>query len=107
VAGFFVLFVAKKLRLGVLSARWRSRQWRGTRPTRFKLTKHGQALWLGRGDLFTRPDAAESFCHCSEEACESFGWLVHAFSIIQNHFHLALETPEPNLSLGMQWLQGT
>ena len=26
---------------------------------------------------------------------------------MRNHFHLALETPEPNLSLGMKWLQGT
>ena len=23
-----------------------------------------------------------------------------------NHYHLALETPEPNLSAGMKWLQG-
>lgn len=27
--------------------------------------------------------------------------------VICNHYHLALETPEPNLSDGMQWLQGT
>ena len=27
--------------------------------------------------------------------------------ILGNHFHLALETPEPNLSEGMKWLQGT
>jgi hypothetical protein len=26
---------------------------------------------------------------------------------MRNHFHLALETPAPNLSDGMQWLQGT
>ena len=26
---------------------------------------------------------------------------------MSNHFHLVLETPEPNLSDGMQWLQGT
>jgi hypothetical protein len=26
---------------------------------------------------------------------------------MSNHFHLAVETPEPNLSLGMKWLQGT
>ncbi len=27
--------------------------------------------------------------------------------VMRNHFHLALETPEPNLSVGMKWLQGT
>src|SRR5262245_12557187 len=26
---------------------------------------------------------------------------------MSNHFHLTLETPEPNLSEGMKWLQGT
>jgi len=26
---------------------------------------------------------------------------------MRNHFHLALETPEPNLSEGVKWLQGT
>lgn len=24
-----------------------------------------------------------------------------------NHYHLRLETPEPNLTAGMQWLPGT
>jgi len=33
--------------------------------------------------------------------------VAHAFSIMGTHFHLAIETPEPNLSDGMQWLQGT
>jgi hypothetical protein len=32
---------------------------------------------------------------------------LHAFVVMRNHFHLAVETPEPNLSLGMKWLQGT
>jgi hypothetical protein len=26
---------------------------------------------------------------------------------MRNHFHLAVETPKPNLSVGMRWLQGT
>ena len=32
---------------------------------------------------------------------------VHAYVVMRNHFHLALETPKPNLSQGMKWLQGT
>ena len=31
---------------------------------------------------------------------------MHAYVIRRNHFHLAVETPEPNLSLGLKWLQG-
>jgi REP element-mobilizing transposase RayT len=41
------------------------------------------------------------------EAAGRFGWRLHAFVVMRNHFHLAVETPEPNLSDGMKWLQGT
>ncbi len=60
-----------------------------------------------RRDLFAAAGAAESFQACLAEAAASFGWRVHAFVIMRNHYHLAVETPEPNLSLGMKWLQGT
>jgi putative transposase len=60
-----------------------------------------------RRDLFADAGAANSFCRCLDQACVSYGWLVHAFVVMRNHFHLAVETPEPNLSEGMKWLQGT
>lgn len=60
-----------------------------------------------RRDLFAGKGAAESFERCLFEAAERFSWRVHAFVIMRNHFHLALETPEPNLSAGMGWLQAT
>lgn len=60
-----------------------------------------------RRDLFTTDGAARSFYGCLDEACTSYGWRAHAFAIMGTHFHLAIETPEPNLSAGMQWLQGT
>lgn len=41
------------------------------------------------------------------EACERFGWRLHAYCLMGNHFHLCLSTPEGNLSAGMGWLQGT
>jgi REP element-mobilizing transposase RayT len=60
-----------------------------------------------RRDLFAGKGAAESFQACLGEAAERFGWRLHAFAIMRNHFHLAVETLEPNLSDGMKWLQGT
>ena len=60
-----------------------------------------------RRDVFAPKGAAESFEQCLFEACEKAGWRLHAFVIMRNHFHLAVETPEPNLSTGMKWLQGT
>src|ERR1043165_5266944 len=44
---------------------------------------------------------------CPFEACARSHWLLHAFAVMSNHFHLALETPEGNLVAGMQWLQST
>ena len=40
-------------------------------------------------------------------ACERSSWILHSYCILDNHYHLALETPEPNPSVGMQWLQAT
>jgi putative transposase len=33
-------------------------------------------------------------------------WRVHAYCLMPNHFHLLVETTEPNLSAGMQYLNG-
>ena len=40
------------------------------------------------------------------KAHERFGWRVHAWVLMGNHFHLLLETPEPNLVLGIKWMLG-
>ena len=32
-----------------------------------------------------------------------FGWSVTAAVLMTNHFHLIIQTPEPNLSRGMHW----
>ena len=55
-----------------------------------------------------RTDAdRECFLSTLGEVCERTGWRVHAYVLMANHYHLLLETPEPNLVVGMQWLQGT
>ena len=41
------------------------------------------------------------------EACLMTGWRIHAWVLLPNHYHLFVETPEANLSKGMQWLQNT
>lgn len=49
----------------------------------------------------------EQFLGTLGEVCTRCGWRVHAYVLMGNHYHLLLETPEPNLVAGMQWLQGT
>jgi REP element-mobilizing transposase RayT len=60
-----------------------------------------------RRDLFETVGAAQAFEAALDEACRRHHWLIHAFAILRNHFHLALETPQPNLVEGMHWLQTT
>ncbi|HUU83854.1 MAG TPA: transposase [Phycisphaerae bacterium] len=38
---------------------------------------------------------------------ERYGWRVSAFALMDNHFHLFLQTPQPNLSAGMHDLNGS
>lgn len=37
---------------------------------------------------------------------ERYRWRVFAFALMDNHYHLLLRTPDPNLSRGMQYLNG-
>ena len=60
-----------------------------------------------RRRLFEGEGAAEAFERTLGEAAERFGWRIHAYVVMSNHFHLAVEIAEPNLSAGMKWLQGT
>lgn len=60
-----------------------------------------------RGDLFETTGAAQAFVDCLGEASERMGWRVHAYCVMRNHYHLALETPRGNLVSGVHWLQST
>ena len=42
-----------------------------------------------RRDLFGTKEAAQSFERCLGETCIRFGWGIHAFVVMRNHFHLA------------------
>ncbi|MEI6891891.1 MAG: transposase [Pontiella sp.] len=61
-----------------------------------------------RGDPIFRDDRDnQQFLDTLGDVCIRSGWKVHAYVLMGNHYHLLLETPEPNLVAGMQWLQGT
>lgn len=65
----------------------------------------------GRGNykapIFLQDGAAECFLFTLEECINRFGWLVLAYAIMPNHYHLALVTPKGNRSAGMHWLLAT
>jgi REP element-mobilizing transposase RayT len=60
-----------------------------------------------RWDLFRGVKTRAAFLKCLGEVCDRTGWRIHAWAIMSNHYHLAVETPQPNLAEGMRWLQGT
>src|SRR5581483_6899841 len=35
-----------------------------------------------------------------------YGWRLHAYCLMTNHSHLLIETPQPNISRGMQHFHG-
>ena len=45
------------------------------------------------------------FLETLEEACQKTGWVIHAYMLMGNHYHLLAETPEGNLVAGMKRLQ--
>ena len=57
--------------------------------------------------IFREDGARHAIEVCLFEACERHGWLLHGYVLMGNHFHLAVETPEGNLTRGMHWMQTT
>lgn len=66
---------------------------------------------MNRGDrreaIFGDDEDRERLLQTLTAACQKTGWQVHAYCLMRNHFHLVLETPQPNLVAGMKWLLGT
>jgi putative transposase len=60
-----------------------------------------------REDIFNDDADRQTFLKTLEQTCGKTGWQVHAHCLLSNHFHLVIETPQPNLVAGMKWLLGT
>lgn len=41
-----------------------------------------------------------------QRTVDRYGWLLHAYCLMDNHVHIVIETPRANLSEGMQYLNG-
>jgi len=59
-----------------------------------------------RDDIYLCDEDREKFLElCADEVGQQ-GWRCYAYCLMDNHYHLLLETPEGNLSRGMQRLNG-
>jgi REP element-mobilizing transposase RayT len=59
-----------------------------------------------REDVYRDTRDHELFLEVVGHVVERFGWLCYAYCLMDNHYHLVLETPRPNLSSGMRQLIG-
>ena len=57
-------------------------------------------------DIFLDDADREHFLEILASTVERFGWICHAYCLMSNHYHLLVETPQPNLSRGMKHLNG-
>lgn len=79
------------------------------RPLRYEeagAVYHLMARGDGGKNVFEEDKDCFAWTDLLEKAHERFGWRVHAWVLMGNHFHLLLETPEPNLVAGMKWMLG-
>jgi len=68
----------------------------------YHVTSRGNA----RRKVFLHDSDREAFLVTLAWVVERFKWICHAYCLMDNHFHLMIETPEANLSRGMRQLNG-
>jgi putative transposase len=68
---------------------------------------HVTARGNERRAIFRDDHDRERFLETLEETRQRFGVVIHVFCLMQNHYHLLLQTPRANLSAAAGWLQTT
>lgn len=59
-----------------------------------------------RKDIFLNNKDRQAFLDILARCCNLFNWLCHAYCLMDNHYHLVIETVDGTLSKGMRQLNG-
>lgn len=59
-----------------------------------------------REDIYLTDDDRNAYLEILGKVCERYNWIVHAYCLMDNHYHILIETPDSNLSKGMRQLNG-
>ncbi len=59
-----------------------------------------------RGDIYADDSDRRRWLETLGGVCSRYNWRVHAYCLMDNHYHLVVETIEGNLSKGMRQLNG-
>ena len=68
----------------------------------YHLTSRGD----GREDIYVDDIDRKIFLSVLCQVCDRYNWVCHGYCLMNNHYHLLVETPEGNLSQGMRQLNG-
>ncbi len=68
----------------------------------YHVTSRGNA----RQPIFIDDEDQDGFLEVLSTVVERFNWHCHAYCLMENHYHLLIETPNGNLSKGMRELNG-
>ena len=80
-----------------------------TRPLRLEFAGaicHVTARGDRREEIYLDDDDRVGYLELLGEVCGRFNWTLHAYCLMSNHYHLIVETPDANLSIGMRQLNG-
>jgi len=79
------------------------------RPLRLELSGglyHVTSRGDRREDIYVDDEDREEWLSLLGRVCFRFNWRCHAYCLMDNHYHIVIETAEANLSKGMRQLNG-
>lgn len=59
-----------------------------------------------REDIYVDDEDREEWLSLLGRVCYRFKWRCHAYCLMDNHYHIVIETAEANMSKGMRQLNG-
>lgn len=80
-----------------------------SRPLRIEFPNalyHVTARGDRREDIFDDDEDRKLFLETLGEVIDQFNWVCYAWCLMDNHYHLLIQTPDGNLSKGMRQLNG-
>jgi len=65
---------------------------------------HVTARGIDRRALFVSDRDRQHFLELAEDMVDRFGVRLHAYVLMQNHYHFLIQTPRANASAALQWI---
>lgn len=69
----------------------------------YHVTSRGNA----GNNIYENDQDCKAFINLLSEVVKKCNWHCHAYCLMDNHYHLLIETPDANLSYGMRQLNRT